>query len=115
MIINQSLNMTSNNLNTMPLEIKDLITSSIKKDIVAMSNIKCTSTSFSHVQHTMPERRFLSQEIIHECVMHFTFARVAGMQTASLNRTVRSTLGNKRQHLYDGSCGCVPFKFGYIK
>ena len=59
--------MASKNLNDMPLEIKDLIASSIKKGILAMSNIKCTSTSLSRVNHATPERRFLSQEIINEC------------------------------------------------
>ena len=71
MIINQSINMASNNndnnLNNMPLEIKDLIASSLKKDIVAMCNIKCTSKSLSRVNHTTPERRFLTQELINEC------------------------------------------------
>ena len=56
------------NLNNMPLELKDVITLSIKKDIVAMSNIKCTSSSFSRVKHETPERRFLSQEVINKCV-----------------------------------------------
>ena len=71
MIINQSINMASNNndnnMNNMPDEVKDLIASSIKKDIVAMCNIKCTSKSLSRVNHTTPERWFLSQEIINEC------------------------------------------------
>ena len=71
MIINQSINMASNNndnnLKNMPDEVKDLIASSIKKDIVAMCNIKCTSKSLSRVNHTTPERRFLTQELINEC------------------------------------------------
>ena len=72
MIINQSINMASNNndnnLKNMPDEVKDLIASSLKKDIVAMCNIKCTSKSLSRVNHTTPERQFLSQEVINECV-----------------------------------------------
>ena len=68
---NQSTNMASNNndnnLNNMPLELKDLITPSIKKDIVAMCNINCTSTSLSRVKHATPARRFLTLEIINEC------------------------------------------------
>ena len=74
MIINQSINMASNNndnnLKNMPDEVKDLIASSIKKDIVAMCNIKCTSTSLSRVNHATPERRFLSQGIINSMVYH---------------------------------------------
>ena len=66
----------------MPLELKDIITSSIKKDIVAMSNIKCTSSSFSRVKHKTPERRFLTEEAISECVMCaelvIAISRIAG-------------------------------------
>ena len=75
-------NNNDNNLKNMPDEVKDLIASSIKNDIVAMSNIKCTSTSLSRVKHATPERRFLSQEIIDECIMCadlvIAISRIAG-------------------------------------
>ena len=74
-----------NSLDNMPLELKELITLSITGDIVAMSNIKCTSSSFRCVKHKTPARRFLDREIIDECVMCadlvIAIARMAGTYT----------------------------------
>ena len=43
---------------------------------------------------------------------HFTFAKIAGIaggfKTAGLDRTVQSTVGNKRESLNNGSFGSVP-------
>ena len=79
-------NNNDNNLKNMPDEVKDLIASSLKKDIVAMCNIKCTSKSLSHVNHTTPERRFLimSREIIDECVTCAKLIRIWGMAPGTI-------------------------------
>ena len=84
---NMDNNNNDNNLDNMPREVNVIITSSIKKDIVAMSNIKCTSSSFSRVKHATPERRVLSQEIIDECIMCadlvIAISRIAGEKKRS--------------------------------